>query len=344
MQKSVLVSISLLYIFVIVSSYTIAFAESTTVLVDKPMYLDGEVITISGIVSGYKTYPVSIDILDPTGDSINTFPILPDYWSNYELSVETGGFAWKDDGEYTVVVSHASIPSSEIKTFEYFHTVPSPKPRDAGNLGEEHAQAKLSVQVYNDLFNFTDAQFQKQSPWIRFEDGETVHRYASGVPLGFLFDTLGMSGQEDACYRFQGGKVYCTNAYFTFKFFINDQLVNRTALRDHVIQDEDEIKIIYDDQQVVTAPIEIIIPDWIRNVAGYWCNDEIDDASFVGGIQYLIENKIIIVPVTESETSSPQAIPSWIKNNACWWSDGQISDKDFASGLEFLIKNGIILV
>ncbi len=90
--------------------------------------------------------------------------------------------------------------------------------------------------------------------------------------------------------------------------------------------------------------IEIIIPDWIRNVAGFWCNDEIDDTSFVGGIQYLIENKIILVPVTESETNSTQPIPSWIKNNACWWSDGQISDKDFASGLEFLIKNGIILV
>ncbi len=344
MQKSVLVSISLLYIFVLVSSFTIAYAESTTVLLGKSMYLDGEVITISGIVSDYKSYPVSIDIVDPAGDSMNTIPVIPDYWSNFELSVETGGTIWQLDGEYMILVSHASFPRSENKTFEYFHTIPSPKPRDAGNIGEEHAQAKLSVQVYNDLFNFTDAQFQKQSPWIRFEDGETVHRYASGVPLGFLFDSLGMSGKEDACYRFQGGKVYCTNAYFTFKFFINEQLVNRTALRDHVIQDEDEIKIIYDDQQVVIASIEIIIPDWIRNVAGYWCNDEIDDVSFVGGIQYLIENKIIIVPLAESESSSTQAIPSWIKNNACWWSDGQISDKDFASGLEFLIKNGIILV
>ena len=344
MQKSVLISISLLYIVVIVSSYTIVYAESTSVLLDKSMYLDGEIISISGTVSDYKSYPVSIDIVDPTGDSMNTIPIIPDYWSNFELSVETGGSMWQLDGEYMILVSHASFPRSENKTFEYFHSVPSPKPRDAGNIGEEHAQAKLSVQVYNDLFNFTDAQFQKQSPWIRFEDGETVHRYASGVPLGFLFDTLGMSGKEDSCYRFQGGKVYCTNAYFTFKFFINDQLVNRTTLRDHVIQDGDHIRIIYDDQQIVSESIEIIIPDWIRNVAGFWCNDEIDDTSFVGGIQYLIENKIIIVPAAESETSSTQAIPSWIKNNACWWSDGQISDKDFASGLEFLIKNGIILV
>jgi len=152
-----------------------------------------------------------------------------------------------------------------------------------------------------------------------------------------------MAGQDDACYRFQGGKVYCTNAYFTFKFFINDKSVSKEALRDYVIQDGDEIRIIYDDQIVAVSP-EIIIPDWIRDVAGFWCKDQIDEISFIGGIEYLIQNQIIIVPVEESETNSTQAIPSWIKNNACWWSDGQISDKDFASGLEFLIKNGIILV
>ena len=87
------------------------------------------------------------------------------------------------------------------------------------------------------MFNFTQPQFQKQSPWIRFEDdGETVHRYSTDVPLGFLFETLGMAGQDDACYRFQGGKVYCTNAYYTFKFYINEKSVSKEAIRDYVIQ------------------------------------------------------------------------------------------------------------
>lgn len=88
----------------------------------------------------------------------------------------------------------------------------------------------------------------------------------------------------------------------------------------------------------------IVIPDWIKNVAGFWCDGEIEDSSFVEGIQYLIENKVIIVPAASAGSDSSQEIPDWIKNNACWWSQDQISDNDFASGLQYLIENGIIRV
>jgi len=93
----------------------------------------------------------------------------------------------------------------------------------------------------------------------------------------------------------------------------------------------------------VNAP-GILIPDWIKEVAAFWCDDKIDDSSFIEGIQYLIDNDIILVPSTSSGTGGSQTIPSWIKNNACWWSQGLISDEDFASGLQYLIGQGIIRV
>ena len=93
----------------------------------------------------------------------------------------------------------------------------------------------------------------------------------------------------------------------------------------------------------VNAP-GILIPDWIKEVAAFWCDDKIDDSSFIEGIQYLIDNDIILVPTTSSGTGGSQTIPSWIKNNACWWSQGLISDEDFAAGLQYLIGQGIIRV
>lgn len=93
----------------------------------------------------------------------------------------------------------------------------------------------------------------------------------------------------------------------------------------------------------VNAP-SVLIPDWIQDVAQFWCADEIDDAGFIKALEYLIENNVIIVPPGDSGTVSTQEIPSWIKNNACWWSEGKISDKDFASGIQFLVSNGIIQV
>jgi len=93
----------------------------------------------------------------------------------------------------------------------------------------------------------------------------------------------------------------------------------------------------------VNSP-DVLIPSWVRDVAGFWCEDEIDDASFIEAIQYLINNDVIIVPTTVSIGSDPQEIPNWIKSNACWWSQGLITNSDFASGLQYLIGQGIIRV
>ncbi len=85
------------------------------------------------------------------------------------------------------------------------------------------------------------------------------------------------------------------------------------------------------------------IPEWIKNNAGWWANDQIGDSDFVQGIQYLIKNGIMKIPsTTPGLGTGSNEIPAWIKNNAGWWSKGQISDNDFVQGIQYLIKNGII--
>ena len=89
----------------------------------------------------------------------------------------------------------------------------------------------------------------------------------------------------------------------------------------------------------------ITIPDWVRNNAAWWADGQIDDRTFANGIEFMIKEGIIVVPVTESgETKEDVTIPDWVRNNAAWWSEGQIDDKTFANGLQFLIKEGIISV
>jgi len=89
---------------------------------------------------------------------------------------------------------------------------------------------------------------------------------------------------------------------------------------------------------------EIKIPNWIKNNAGWWADGLIEDADFVSGIQYLINEEIMTIPQTQSGQSTQQAIPNWIKNNAGWWADGLIEDADFVSGIQYLITNGIMHV
>ena len=38
-----------------------------------------------------------------------------------------------------------------------------------------------------------------------------------------------------------------------------------------------------------------VIPYWVKNNAGWWADGSIDDDSFVGGIQFLIEEGIMSI-------------------------------------------------
>ena len=89
---------------------------------------------------------------------------------------------------------------------------------------------------------------------------------------------------------------------------------------------------------------KIEIPSWIKNNAGWWADDQLDDNTFVSGIQYLITEGIMNIPPTESGESAGNEIPSWIKNNAEWWANDQIDDETFVSGIQYLITHGILQV
>ena len=87
-----------------------------------------------------------------------------------------------------------------------------------------------------------------------------------------------------------------------------------------------------------------VIPDWVKNNAGWWSTGDIADADFASGIKFLIENGIMKVDPPASTNLSSGSIPDWVRNNAGWWSEGKISDDDFLSGVYFMIQNGIIII
>ena len=105
---------------------------------------------------------------------------------------------------------------------------------------------------------------------------------------------------------------------------------------------------------IIPKPLEMIIPsflkieepkipDWIRNNARWWSNGQISDQTFLSGIQYLIDQGIMIVPKTEVtiEVALP-SLPSWVKDTAGWWANGQVTDDDFLNGIKYLVEHGII--
>ena len=117
-------------------------------------------------------------------------------------------------------------------------------PPGAGKLGGEHEHASLLVRIFNDKFDFAVPSYQIKSSWIHFEesDGTTIHRHASEVTLGYLFDSLNI-GIDSECYSFPDGRQFCTNEDYSLKYYLNHQLVD--DINDYVIQDDDRILITF---------------------------------------------------------------------------------------------------
>ena len=86
------------------------------------------------------------------------------------------------------------------------------------------------------------------------------------------------------------------------------------------------------------------IPPWVKNNAKWWSEGQIGDNDFVKGLQYLIQNGIMKIPQTPSESGHLQQIPSWIKDDAGWWANGTITDSDFVKGIQYLIQENIIQI
>lgn len=125
-----------------------------------------------------------------------------------------------------------------------FINTPETDIEGAGELGSDHVHAAILVKIFGDTFDFSAPTYQTKSPWIHFEgrDGTTIHKHATGVTLGYLFESLGL-GLDDQCYTFQNGRNFCTDEDYSLKFYINGDSVE--DIRDYEINENDRILISY---------------------------------------------------------------------------------------------------
>ena len=89
------------------------------------------------------------------------------------------------------------------------------------------------------------------------------------------------------------------------------------------------------------------IPIWVKSNANWWSERQIGDDDFVAGIEYLIEEKIINVPLEKGSTEISELevkIPDYIHDLAGWWADDSIPDDEFVQALQWLITNGVMQV
>ena len=157
----------------------------------------------------------------------------------------------------------AIIVGIQVYNFLSFEQITPGAPPGAGTLGSEHVHASFLAKLHGDTFDFSGPAFQIKSSWQHFEarDGSTIHRHATGVMLGYLFETIGI-GLDDECFSFKasagGERRFCTNEDFSLKFYVNHELVDN--LTEYVFEDQDRILVSYggeDQTQIDTQLLEL---------------------------------------------------------------------------------------
>lgn len=113
-----------------------------------------------------------------------------------------------------------------------------------GPLGSEHVHAAFAVKINGEKLNFSQPQYQVRSKYIHVEnnDGNTLHRHATGVPIAEFFRSVGMN-VTDSCFTLENKTSYCSNGNSNLEFYVNG---NKTAsIANYVLKDNDRILIVY---------------------------------------------------------------------------------------------------
>jgi hypothetical protein len=242
-----------------------------------------------------------------------------------EISKVLDGFPNKMD--FSIMPSADNLPLTTMTENAQFKLNLSWEPQNI----KSGSTAKFYFEIL-DAF-YVDRQVSARYDFSIFHDGEEIGQ-VSGVSIGMGLNVIEFSVPDDV------------SGIITLQF----ENLNGSNLANAIFP------VVVDRVGVDKTSI----PAWIKNNAGWWATDQIDDSAFLQGIQYLIKEGIMIIPHTETTESFvdtdavpdagqrtdafDQRVPAWIKNNAGWWATDQIDDSSFLQGIQYLVQKGIIVV
>ena len=315
---------------------------------DKNNYYLGDTIKISGQVSvDPESLPIAtIVISSPNSPFVGLIPANVKSDGKFQGEILAEGTTWSYEGTYTVSVTYAG-ESSET-TFEFTKTSKKqevPKPE----VSVTPSVSKPAVPTVKSEPESNPSELQTQAPKTHipgFPELDKspqyyIDRYENEPAYKEWFDSQfpGKTVNEVVGYK-DTHIVGFPSPDKSPQYYI-DRYENEPAYKEWFDSQFPSTSI----YNVMGFPNPVEIPLWIKDIAEWWSTGEIDDDTFVSGIQFMIENQIILIPdLPESQSNIDTTIPSWVRNNANWWASDKITEDDFVSAIKFLVEKGIIIV
>ena len=301
---------------------------------EKTDYKVGEIIVISGSVSGGDSlYDVNLSIIDPHGNTVYTEAVDLSYVLSFSTEINTEINPFSDSGNYKILVWHESESTKAEAVFSYSSTYGKQETTDTIKI--HNTGITLDYTITSGKVTLVRADLAKNSLVFSINVNSGGHftvelpRYVmdSTDEEGDILYTVLMDGRgAESVEKSNPNERTLTIPY----------IHNTRAL---------EIQGTFLELEPSTPESSTVIPSWVRSNAEWWSKDLIGTGDFVSGIQYLITQGVISGPfVSGANGESDAFVPVWIKNTAGWWSEGLVSDGEFVAALQYLISQGIISV
>jgi len=302
---------------------------------DKADYKVGEIIVISGSVSGGDTsYDVNLSVVDPHGNTIYTEAIDLSYIRSFSTEINTENTGWRDSGNYKILIWHESEETKAEIVFSFSSTYGQQETTDSISIF--NSPINLDYSITSGKITLVKANLEKNSLVFSIDVGAGGH-------LTVELPRYVMDSQDE-----DGDTKYIVLMDYRNAEHIEKSNPNERTLTVPFIHNTRTIEIIgtFLELEPSSPGVSTVIPDWVRNNAEWWSKDLIGEADFVSGIQYLIIQGVIQIPSVPGENGAQETefVPPWIKDSAGWWAEGLVSDSEFVNGLQYLIRQGIISV
>jgi hypothetical protein len=302
---------------------------------DKVDYKVGEIIVISGSVSGGDTrYDVNLSVVDPHGNTIYTEEIDLSYIRSFSTEINTENTGWSDSGNYKILIWHESEETQAEVVFSFSSTYGKQETSDSISIF--NSEINLDYSITSGKITLVRADLFKNSLVFSIDVGAGGH-------LTVELPRYIMDAQDE-----DGDSAYMVLMDDRNAIFVEKTNPNERTLTIPYIHNTRTLEIsgTFLDLEPSAPATSTSIPVWVRNNAEWWSKDLIGEDDFVSGIQYLIIQGVIQIPIAPEEngTKSSSFVPSWIKDTAGWWAEDLVTDSEFVNGLKYLISQGIIRV
>ena len=318
------------------SLFVTSFATVTDFTTDKILYRTDDSIVLSGhVVYDPDIFSIIVQIITPSGNGMaHVDSVIPKNDGTFTKTINAGGPTWSENGPYTIKISYGGNLEKFI-TYEKTSNYVPPTNTQPTNTQPTNTSQNNDVDgsfVENPKMRFLGFPSLDISPQYYIDrynnDSEFKSWFDLQFPLFSIDEVVGYPSTSIQNYfSLDNPPQYYIDRYNNepaYKSWFDSQLPGKT---------------IYHALGFFTY-----IPDWIKTYAKGWSTGEISDKEFIYGLDFMLQNKIIIISDLDDSSFVVDAIPSWFRNTAFWWSTDLISQQEFINSIKYLIQEDVILI